>query len=78
MRAGLERVLPSIQVRERPPQWLSFEAELKEAVHSAECVVQDDADPTKVWTVQPAELQARILSDIAKDPWWVVQPAFTK
>ena len=78
MRAGLERVLPSIQVPERPPQWLSFEAELKDAVHTAECVVQDDKDPTKVWTVQPAELQARILSDIVKDSGWVVQPAFTK
>ena len=40
--------------------------------------MQDDKDPTKVWTVQPAELQARILSDIVKDPGWVVQPAFTK
>ena len=66
--------MAQLYVPDPPKAWKKMEERMAAALSPHRCLVQDDRDRTKVWSVKPSELVYNVLHDIALGPAWKVHP----
>ena len=70
----LESMMAQLYIPDPPKEWTKMEERMEAARLPNRCLVQDDRDRTKVWSVKPSELVYNVLYNIALDPAWKILP----
>ena len=66
--------MAQLYIPDPPKEWKMMEERMEAALSPHRCLVQDDHDRAKVWSVKPSELVYSVLSNIALDPAWKILP----
>ena len=68
VRGGFEKALSILSLPAAPPEWKAAEDNMRAIVRRPGCLVRDDKNRGKAWSVNTLELACSTLAGIAGDP----------